>query len=52
VIVTQRVMSVPAFVMKIFDPFTSQLPLRRSAVVAVAPASDPAFASVRPKAAS
>ena len=40
VIVTQAVMSVPALVMKIFDPFTTQWPSRRSARVCVAPASD------------
>ncbi len=52
VIVTQAVMSVPAFVMNIFEPFTTQAPSRRSARVRVAPASEPAFGSVRPKAAS
>jgi hypothetical protein len=31
--VTSAVMSVPAFVMKIFDPLTTQLPSRSSAVV-------------------
>jgi hypothetical protein len=52
VIVTQPVMSVPAFVMKIFDPFTIHRPSRSSALVFVAPASEPAPASVSPKAAS
>ena len=52
VIVTSAVMSVPAFVMKIFAPFTTQLPSRSSAVVRDAPASEPASGSVRPKAAS
>ena len=41
VIVTQAVMSVPAFVMKIFDPSTTHSPLSSSAVVRVAPASEP-----------
>ena len=45
-------MSVPAFVMNIFDPLTIHEPLRRSAVVRVAPASEPASGSVSPKAAS
>ena len=49
--VTQAVMSVPAFVMNIFEPFTTQRPSRSSAVVRVAPASDPASGSVSPKAA-
>ena len=52
VIVTQALMSVPAFVMKIFEPFTTQLPSRSSAVVRAAPASEPASGSVSPKAAS
>ena len=52
VIVTQAVRSVPAFVMNIFDPFTTQPPSRSSARVRVAPASEPAFDSVRPNAAS
>ena len=52
VIVTQPVMSVPAFVMNIFEPSITQLPSRSSAVVRVAPASDPAPASVSPNAAS
>ena len=51
VIVTQAVMSVPAFVMKIFEPLTTQEPSRSSARVRVAPASEPASGSVRPKAA-
>jgi hypothetical protein len=52
VIVTQEVIAVPAFVMNIFEPFTIQRPLRSSAVVRVAPASEPASGSVRPNAAS
>ena len=52
VIVTPQVMSVPAFVMNIFEPFTTHVPSRSSAVVRVAPASDPAPGSVSPKAAS
>ena len=45
-------MSVPAFVMKIFEPSITHSPSRSSARVCVAPASDPAPGSVRPKAAS
>ena len=52
VIVTHWVISVPAFVMKAFEPLTIQLSPRRSAVVRVAPASEPASGSVRPNAAS
>ncbi len=52
VIVTPQVMSVPAFVMKSFDPLTTQEPSRSSAVVRVLPASDPAPGSVSPNAAS
>src|SRR5919201_624666 len=52
VIVTHALMSVPAFVMKIFEPVMIQLPSRNSAVVRVAPASDPAPGSVNPNAAS
>ena len=52
VIVTPQVMSVPAFVMNIFEPFTTHEPSRSSAVVRVAPASEPAPGSVSPKAAS
>ena len=44
-------MSVPAFVMKIFEPFTTHSPSRSSARVRVAPASEPAPGSVRPNAA-
>ena len=51
-IVTHEVMSVPAFVMKIFEPSITHSPSRSSARVCVAPASDPAPGSVRPKAAS
>ncbi len=50
--VTPQVMSVPALVMNIFEPFTVQLPSRSSAVVRVLPASEPAPGSVRPNAAS
>ena len=52
VIVTHAEMSVPAFVMKIFDPLTIHAPSRCSARVRVAPASEPASGSVRPNAAS
>jgi hypothetical protein len=45
-------MSVPAFVMKIFEPLITHSPSRRFARVRVAPASDPASGSVSPKAAS
>ncbi len=51
-IVTQAVMSVPALVMNVFAPSITQLPSRRTAVVAVEPASEPAPGSVRPNAAS
>ena len=51
VIVTPHVMSVPAFVMKIFEPSTTHSPSSSRAVVRVAPASEPASGSVRPKAA-
>ena len=52
VIVTQALMSVPAFVMKIFEPLTTHVPSRSSARVCVAPASEPAPGSVSPNAAS
>ena len=52
VIVTQAVMSVPAFVMKIFEPSITHSPPSSFAVVRVAPASEPAPGSVSPKAAS
>jgi hypothetical protein len=52
VIVTPHVMSVPALVMKIFEPSMTHAPSSRRADVRVAPASDPAFGSVSPKAAS
>ena len=52
VIVTHEVMSVPAFVMKIFEPSTTQLAVVEPAVVRVAPASEPAPGSVSPNAAS
>jgi len=51
VIVTPHVMSVPAFVMKIFEPSIVQRPSSSAAVVRVAPASEPAPGSVRPNAA-
>ena len=41
----------PAFVMNIFEPFTTQESSRSSAVVRAAPASEPASGSVSPKAA-
>jgi hypothetical protein len=46
VIVTQAVISVPALVMKILEPLTTHWPLRSSAVVREAAASDPASGSV------
>jgi hypothetical protein len=52
VIVTHAVMSVPAFVMNIFEPLITQRPSRNSAVVRVFPASEPAPGSVKPKAAN
>ena len=52
VIVTQAEMSVPALVMNIFAPSITHCPSRSSAVVRVAPASDPAPGSVSPNAAS
>ena len=52
VIVTQALRSVPAFVMKILAPLTTHEPSRSWAWVRVAPASEPAPGSVRPKAAS
>ena len=52
VIVTHAVMSVPALVMKIFEPFTTHWPSRSSAVVRAAAASEPAPGSVSPNAAS
>ena len=52
VIVTQALISVPAFVMKIFEPSITHSPSRSSAFVRVAPASEPASGSVSPKAAS
>ncbi len=51
VIVTQPLISVPALVMNIFEPSITQLPSSTRAVVRVAPASEPASGSVRPKAA-
>jgi hypothetical protein len=52
VIVTSPLMSVPALVMKTFEPLITHCPSRRSARVRVAPASEPAPGSVRPKAPS
>jgi hypothetical protein len=52
VIVTHALMSVPALVMKIFEPLITHRPSRKSARVRVAPASDPAPGSVSPNAAS
>ena len=52
VIVTHDVISVPAFVMNIFEPSTTHSPPSSAAVVRVAPASDPAPGSVSPNAAS
>ena len=51
-IVTQLVISVPALVMKIFEPLITHRPSRSSAVVREAAASDPAPGSVSPNAAS
>ena len=48
--VTPQVTSVPAFVMNIFEPFTTHEPSRSSAVVRVLPASEPAPGSVSPTA--
>ena len=48
-IVTHAVMSVPAFVMKIFEPSTTHSPSRSSARVRVAPASEPAFGLGEPE---
>ena len=52
VIVTSREISVPAFVMNIFEPSMTHSPPSSRAVVRVAPASDPAPGSVSPNAAS
>ena len=52
VIVTPHVSSVPALVMNIFEPLTTQVRSRSSAVVRAAPASEPASGSVSPNAAS
>ena len=52
VIETQPVMSVPELVMNCFAPLITHSPSSSSAVVRVAPASEPASGSVRPKAAS
>ena len=52
VIVTQAVMSVPAFVMKIFEPLITHSPPESSARVREAAASEPAPGSVSPNAAS
>jgi hypothetical protein len=45
-------MSVPAFVMNIFEPLTTHSPSSSLARVRVAPASEPASGSVSPNAAS
>src|SRR5258708_39355960 len=50
VTVTPAGMSVPLLGMNCLEPLTIQLPLRISARVLVAPASDPASGSVRPNA--
>ncbi len=52
VTVTTEVMSVPEFVMNAFAPSTTHSPPSSTALVRVAPASDPASGSVRPKPAS
>jgi hypothetical protein len=52
VMVTSEVMGVPELVMNCLDPSITHCPSSRRAVVRVAPASEPASASVRPKAAS
>ena len=52
VTVTPQVTSVPAFVMKIFEPLTTHRSSRSSARVRALPASEPASGSVRPNAAS
>ena len=52
VIVTHTVMSVPAFVMKIFAPSITHWPSSSRPVVRIAPASEPASGSVSPNAAS
>ncbi len=49
---TQPLISVPAFVMNIFEPSITHCPSRSSARVRVAPASEPASGSVSPNAAS
>src|SRR5437879_9272706 len=50
VIVTPAEMAVPQLVMNCFAPLITHLPLRDSARVLVAPASDPASGSVSPNA--
>jgi hypothetical protein len=52
VTVTNDVMSVPEFVMKALEPLMTQTSPSRTAVVRVAPASDPPPGSVRPNAPS
>ena len=49
VTVTSEVMSEPELVMNALAPLTTHSPSSRSALVRVAPASDPAPGSVRPK---
>ena len=52
VTVTKRVMPVPELVMNCFEPLITHSPPSSRAVVRVAPASEPASGSVRPKPAS
>ena len=52
VTVTTEVMSVPELVMNAFAPLMTQSPPSRTALVRVAPASEPPSGSVRPKPAS
>src|SRR5450755_1218777 len=52
VTVTKEVISVPEFVMNALAPLTVHMPTARTARVLVAPASEPASGSVRPKPAS
>ena len=52
VTVTQEVISEPELVMNCFAPLTTHSPSASTALVRVAPASEPAPGSVRPKPAS
>ena len=52
VTVTSEVMSEPELVMNCFEPLTTHSPSSSTALVLVAPASEPAPGSVRPKPAS